>query len=482
MRRALALLLPALLGCALDPLAAPASDAGSGDSGSGGSGGSPDAGCTSASACDDGNPCTIDQCEGGMCSHTPASMGTSCPTADPCDEPSTCDGQGQCQTGAPIPVDDGNPCTTGACDPTTGAISHTPIPGCVNWIATPSTGAPLPREYHTAVWTGSKMIVWGGSVTGMPPVTATGALYDPAAKTWTPTSLTGAPPPRFMHVAVWTGSKMIVWGGYGATSYETTGGIYDPVADQWLPMSTTNAPEGRTDFTGVWTGSQLLVFGGTEMGALGDGGAYDPETDVWTALPAAGAPSPREDHTAVWAGDRMIVWGGTDTFNWLQTGAEFDPVAGAWTATSLTGAPPAVQYQTAVWTGSAMLVWGGWNGGPDVNTGGSFDPLTGAQGTWTAITTTGAPSVRQDHTAVWIGTGNGMMIWGGCGADDCTAPVGDGGFWTPGDSGGTWAPIAVSAELGARHRHTAVWTGTEVVVWGGRTSAGLTATGAQAIP
>ena len=31
--------------------------------------------------------------------------------------------------------------------------------------------------------------------------------------TWTPTTLTNAPSPRYCHTAVWTGSEMIVWGG-----------------------------------------------------------------------------------------------------------------------------------------------------------------------------------------------------------------------------------------------------------------------------
>ena len=30
------------------------------------------------------------------------------------------------------------------------------------WTSTELTGAPDPREFHTAVWTGIEMIVWGG--------------------------------------------------------------------------------------------------------------------------------------------------------------------------------------------------------------------------------------------------------------------------------------------------------------------------------
>jgi hypothetical protein len=35
-------------------------------------------------------------------------------------------------------------------------------------------------------------------------------------------SATGAPAARYQHTAVWTGSEMIVWGGYGGTNFNDT--------------------------------------------------------------------------------------------------------------------------------------------------------------------------------------------------------------------------------------------------------------------
>ena len=62
--------------------------------------------------------------------------------------------------------------------------------------------------------------------------------------TWTPTNLTGAPDARASHTAVWTGSEMIVWGGYGCDGncVLNTGGRYNPSTDSWTATSTTNAP------------------------------------------------------------------------------------------------------------------------------------------------------------------------------------------------------------------------------------------------
>ncbi|MDP9186205.1 MAG: hypothetical protein M3O72_02460, partial [Verrucomicrobiota bacterium] len=47
--------------------------------------------------------------------------------------------------------------------------------------------------------------------------------------TWTPT-FSGVPDARYLHTAVWTGTEMIVWGGYGS-GYLNTGGRYNPTTD-----------------------------------------------------------------------------------------------------------------------------------------------------------------------------------------------------------------------------------------------------------
>jgi len=41
-----------------------------------------------------------------------------------------------------------------------------------------------------------------------------------------------APTPRDTHKAVWTGSRMLIWGGRYASGPKL-GGSYDPVADTW---------------------------------------------------------------------------------------------------------------------------------------------------------------------------------------------------------------------------------------------------------
>src|SRR5207253_7752187 len=100
-----------------------------------------------------------------------------------------------------------------------------------SWTATSTANAPTSRYQHTAVWTGSEMIVWGGYDGSN---VSTGAKYNPGTNSWTATSNTNVPDARYSHTGVWTGSEMIVWGGYdGGFTFFNTGGRYNPSANTW---------------------------------------------------------------------------------------------------------------------------------------------------------------------------------------------------------------------------------------------------------
>jgi hypothetical protein len=113
--------------------------------------------------------------------------------------------------------------------------------GCVGNTWTATAGPPDVRERQTAVWTGSEMIVWGGFNSTKGAIN-TGGRYNPSTDSWMATSTTHAPLGRYYDTAVWTGSEMIVWGGGG---YSNTGGRYNASADSWIATTTTNAPSGR---------------------------------------------------------------------------------------------------------------------------------------------------------------------------------------------------------------------------------------------
>jgi hypothetical protein len=126
------------------------------------------------------------------------------------------------------------------------------------------------------VWTGSRLVVWGGyGATFL--ALRSGGRYDPATDSWSPTSLTGAPTERHLHTAVWTGTEMVIWGGDPiANNLNTelaTGGRYDPALDTWKPTSTKNSPQARDMHVALWTGNAMLVWSG-EYATLDTGGTY----------------------------------------------------------------------------------------------------------------------------------------------------------------------------------------------------------------
>jgi N-acetylneuraminic acid mutarotase len=329
------------------------------------------------------------------------------------------------------------------------------------WLPT-STGTNVPagRDGHTAVWTGSQMIVWGGETDAFGNVLLkTGGRYDPTMDTWLPTSTgTNVPTERRFHSAVWTGSEMIMWGGF-----YNVGGRYNPAMDSWAATSTgANVPEVRDQQTAVWTGSEMIIWGGRSLSAtpLNSGGRYNPSMDSWLATSTAGAPVGRYFHTAVWTGTEMIVWGGLVSSP-VNTGSRYSPSLDMWTKTSTASAPDERYLHTAIWTGTEMIVWGGLGISSDAkNTGGRYNPTAD---TW-APTSTGmdVPLSHFSHIVVWTGTD--MIVWGG--RNSSFTPVNTGGRYNP--SGDTWAPTSTGTNVpDPRRRHTGVWTGTEMIVWGG---------------
>jgi len=338
--------------------------------------------------------------------------------------------------------------TAGSCVPDTWTPTST------------SPGVPVARLYHTAVWTGTEMIIWGGTGYASGRLDS-GGRYDPATDSWALTSTTGAPAARQTHIAVWTGTEMIVWGGNTGVGSVNSGGRYNPATDIWVPTTTTGAPQARTMNTAVvWTGREMVVWGGVvPPGSYSNtGGRYDPSTDVWVPTAATGAPQARAYHTAVWTGTEMVVWGGVGVGGiHTNTGGRYNPATDTWVPTTIAGAPEAREEHTAVWTGTEMLVWGGYKLGADLNSGGRYVPATDH---WAPTSFIGAPSARESATAVWTGTA--MVVWGG---HTGTGDVNTGARYDPATD--IWAPTTATGAPDARSYHTAVWTGTEMIIWGG---------------
>ena len=100
------------------------------------------------------------------------------------------------------------------------------------------------------------------------------------------------------------------------------------------------------------------------------------------------------------------------SFVFLMTGSVV--LADSWSPISTVGVPTARAAHSAVFTRidgtDQMIVWGGQDSPmiPFANTGARWKRSTN---TWAATTTTNAPSGREGQPAVW--TGHEMLIWGG---------------------------------------------------------------------
>lgn len=92
--------------------------------------------------------------------------------------------------------------------------------------------------------------------------------------------------------------------------------------------------------------------------------------------------------------------------------------------------------------------------------GASYDP---ASDSWNPLSEEGAPTARADAAAVWTGTE--MLIWGGRGGGVPSAPLGDGARYSPATN--TWAPLPAAGAPSARFLAAVAWTGGRMAVWGG---------------
>lgn len=272
---------------------------------------------------------------------------------------------------------------------------------------------------------------------------------------------------RFWHSVTWTGREVIVWGGVDnggrADPFANDGAAYDPSTGRWRKLAEVGL-QSRHGHAAVWTGQEVIVWGGFAdiVGREDSGAMYLPDADVWRPI----RPFPAiRDPVAVWTGDWMLVWGLPRDSGPEEPAitAAYDPAANAWTtlATSPLAARGAA---SGVWTGDELIVWGGWHwdvAEEEIRTvaeGAAYDPATD---TWRRLPP--APlSPRFGHSVVW--TGSEMIVWGGTTSEANDAVVADGAAYDPATD--AWRVLPASP-LEARYDHTAVWTGRAMLVWGG---------------
>jgi N-acetylneuraminic acid mutarotase len=228
------------------------------------------------------------------------------------------------------------------------------------WRSQSSSVDPMYRMDPAKVWTGNELVMFGPAEPWK--ANDVGVAYNPATRQWR--RIAAAPiAARGGAAVVWTGTKMLVWGGESpanppvhATVFND-GAAYDPQSNSWqvIPPAPLSP---RVQSLAAWTGQELVVVDGIdvcaatkEIGpcdgshqrALFDGAAYNPTTDTWRKLPDFPHDVILSTNPGVHAigdpthGGDVLAIGGADA-KLITAAAVYSPATNTWQEI---GAPPA---------------------------------------------------------------------------------------------------------------------------------------------
>jgi hypothetical protein len=345
----------------------------------------------------------------------------------------------------------------------------------------------------SAVWTGSRLIVWGGAQgQDEAQLVSTGASYDPVANSWT--VLPQAPiSGRRGAAAVWTGDEMVVWGGgdnaAGAAPHAADdGAAFDPATNSWRRIPPAPIP-ATAAATALWADGEVVILGGIAAGdevgqSPATAAAYQPATNQWRRLPDLPLPAGSKlfGVEGVVVGSKVIVFAQWNRLIDLGSGRstassgtdiyELDPRSGSWRPAPSSAGAPSLGVIDPVSSGSQILAIENSHcpvcrGPGPVFPAPSliYDPTAG---TWQPMQP--GPVDAESSVAVWTGDAlvrfNPTTLRGGVagpGTGDSNGLVpGDTAAWDPHTD--TWTRLP-RAPGGATDVHL-IWTGHELLMWG----------------
>jgi hypothetical protein len=308
-------------------------------------------------------------------------------------------------------------------------------------------GPLTPRTGHSVIWTGEEVIVWGGESGGEPMSSfADGAAFNPVADSWR--HIAESPlSPRAFHVVVWTGSEMLIVGGFGVRN----GAAYDPATDTWRfiqdPPFPLEAPNRYVSAGSVWTGQELIIWEVSSKQIA----AYTPDLDTWRTLPSIDLAG--DTGVLRWTGEALYAFADRSkafplepylkTARLNQEGG-WDTMAPAVFSTDelIVGADAAL----TVWTGDHFLAW------TTSGTDGKTLKLTPSSDSWT----------ETDPVPIHPCEGQGEPTQPGplvTAFDSCDSSI------LVLDAGTrSWSTSKVTGYPTARYT---VWAGAELINWGG---------------
>lgn len=313
------------------------------------------------------------------------------------------------------------------------------------WRAVPD--APIaPRPYAVSAWTGTAAVFWAGSSLERGFAHTDGAAFDPSTDTWRTIPVPGWGHPGL--TAAFFGGELYALAKGGGTRF-------DPLDGTWADLPQV---EGMFLAATVATDDAVWGLGPAATNPSGQPdlaiARYEPATDTWAYGPLAEgtdgttaivAGLSRLESQVAWTGDEIVVWHGIDG------GLAFDPDRERWRTID----PPSTESGTPVDGVLAVT-----DTGPVV--AGTVDLVDG-RSVWDV-------AVRVDGAWDWLGSRIPVD-------DPESVTVAAAGDWLVLLST-TQDPVTVHVATGQWNRHVdapltgvvapnTVWTGEELVVWGG---------------
>lgn len=367
------------------------------------------------------------------------------------------------------------------------------------------------RADAVVAWTGSEMLVWGG--TGAGGVGDAGAAFDPIRGRWR--RLPDGPlTARHDAEFAWTGTELVIWGGEDSSGEPLRDGArYAPATNRWR-MLPPGPLDGRGDYrdvemvaindgvllwasTGreaitvvyeaaadrwrdVWTprfqpathptflsiDGAVLAWGWANIGDHGPlAMKFTSNPDWWTTI--AQPPSAPDAGRALLGSDGVAV-------SWSRAGAGawYDALSDEWHRMTPPPQPVAAGWAEQVWADDRLFVWHA-----EARRGAPQRAVVWyPSSSWQALQHQPSPLVGE-ISAVWTGwlrDDQQVLLWGGSAADADGGAVYDPAL-------DLWESMP-PAPLGPRTRQAASWTGSELIIVGGRNGGVVRSDGAAYEP
>lgn len=174
---------------------------------------------------------------------------------------------------------------------------------------------PTPRESHTATVVGDeKLVIFGGSGEGEANYLNDVHILDLKTMMWTSPEVKGdSPAPRDSHTAVAIGNRLLVYGGDCGVRYHGEVDVLDMDTLTWTRLAVQGLSPGvRAGHVAVNFGTKVYVIGGVgDKQYYSDVWVLDVADCSWTQLDIRGQqPQGRFSHTAIVTNTDIAIYGG----------------------------------------------------------------------------------------------------------------------------------------------------------------------------